>query len=80
MMLAISPEAQDMLRRILSSGRYKNEDEIVKEALKLLISRDQLRADIEVGISELDSVARLEAGEVFRRMEKKSRDLSSSAE
>jgi Arc/MetJ-type ribon-helix-helix transcriptional regulator len=77
-LLAISPEVEELVRLVLSSGRYKDEDEIIREALKLLISRDKLRADIEVGISELDSGARLEAGEVFRRLEEKISDLSSS--
>lgn len=59
MAITIPKELQAFVSRSVASGRFRSEDEAVQEGLKLLQDResklDALRADLRVGIDQLDA-------------------------
>jgi len=72
MNIAIPGELQQFVSQGISSGRFRSEDEAVREGLMLLRNREEklavLRKDIELGIEALDeghsqplSIERIEA-------------------
>jgi antitoxin ParD1/3/4 len=62
MNLSLRPEHQQLIESQISSGRYTNPDEIIAEALDLLIKRDrynlwveEVRHKVEAAAASLDS-------------------------
>jgi antitoxin ParD1/3/4 len=61
MNLSLRPEHQQLIESQINSGRYTNSDEIIAEALELLIKRDrynlwveEVRHKVEVAAESLD--------------------------
>ncbi|MEP3480589.1 MAG: type II toxin-antitoxin system ParD family antitoxin [Fuerstiella sp.] len=58
MAVTIPEELQSFVSRSVASGRFRSEEEAVTEALSLLqqpeAKLDALRADLQVGIDQLD--------------------------
>ncbi|MHC4181586.1 MAG: ribbon-helix-helix domain-containing protein [Planctomycetota bacterium] len=69
----VSPENEQFIRHELESGTYRNRGELLDEAVHLLKRRRELQRDIQAGIDSGPSIA---GSEVFRRLEKKARDLA----
>lgn len=69
MSVNVSPELEQIIAQLLARGGYRNEDELLGEALQLLCKRDELRADIRAGIDSLDRGEGIPAEEVFREMD-----------
>ena len=40
----LTPQLEDLVRRKVSSGRYNSASEVVREALRLMEARDELRS------------------------------------
>ena len=59
MSLVIPPEFQPFVRSGVASGRFRSEEEAVREGLDLLRRREQkleaLRADLQIGIDDLEA-------------------------
>ncbi len=59
MAISIPDELQTFVSRGVASGRFRSEDEAVREGLNLLRQREEkleaLRADLQVGIDQLDA-------------------------
>lgn len=63
MNISLTPELEKLLSDRVRSGRYRSASEVVREALRLLLERDELqqlrrahlKAQIEVGIADLDA-------------------------
>jgi antitoxin ParD1/3/4 len=56
MVVTLSPQAEELIRRRLEMGSYRDADEVIKEALQALDERDRLvrlRAAIAVGDAQL---------------------------
>lgn len=61
MNLSLKPEHQQLIESQISSGRYTNSDELIAEALELLIKRDrynlwveEVRHKVEAAAASLD--------------------------
>jgi Arc/MetJ-type ribon-helix-helix transcriptional regulator len=54
-----------VVARLISEGRFRDEGEIVAEGLRLVLLRENLDADIQAGIDDLDAGNRIEASEAF---------------
>ena len=68
----LNPFVQDLV----ASGSFRDENEVVIEGLRLLKSREQLRADVNAGIAQLEAGHRLDGEEVFARLEERARRLA----
>ena len=76
MSVQITPEVEGLVRSIMSDGRYRDEAEVLSEALRLLQNRDRLRAEINDGIAELDRGERIDADTVFAELDQKASKLT----
>lgn len=73
MSVTIPQEYAAFIRDSVASGRFGSEDEVVFEALRLLQRHEQklaaLRADIQVGLDDLDAgdASELDVEDIIRR-------------
>jgi antitoxin ParD1/3/4 len=77
MLITIPPEFTSFIRESIESGRFRSEDEVVSEALRLLQRHEQklaaLRADLQVGLDEIAAgkVMELDVEDIKRRGRKR---------
>jgi antitoxin ParD1/3/4 len=60
MNISLTPQLEKLVNDRVKSGLYTSASEVIREALRLLDSRDrgmaqQLRADVEAGLRQLDA-------------------------
>ena len=75
MSVQITPELEGLVQSIFQSGNYRDESEVLGEALRLLEKRERLRRDIDAGIRQLDEGQGIDGDEVFERLERKARAI-----
>lgn len=76
MNVSLTPELEQLIRDRVASGRYTSASEVVREALRLLAERDELRelrlaevrAKVAAGLASLDRGEALDGDEVFNRL------------
>jgi antitoxin ParD1/3/4 len=71
----IPSDLNPFVQQMISCGAYRDENELLIEGLRLLRSREQLRADVNAGIDQLQSGEGLDGDEVFARLEERARRL-----
>ena len=65
---------------LVASGQYSSANEAVTEGVRLLMARQQLRADIQKGIDELDAGKGIDGDVVFAELRKRAQKVMESAE
>jgi predicted transcriptional regulator len=75
----LSPENAEYIQAAVERGAYRDERQALDEAVALLKTRDALRSDVTAGISQADQGQLLPAEAVFARLEKRAREIESSA-
>lgn len=78
-MADISPESSNYISHVVELGIYPDAETALEEAVGLLKRRDQLRADVQVGIRQADRGELLPAAEVFRRLEERVTEIEAQA-
>ena len=53
MNLNLPAEANEFVKGLVAQGKYQNEEAAVVDGIRLLMGREKLRADIQVGIDQL---------------------------
>jgi len=76
MNVEIPSELNPFVQQMISLGSYRNENEMLIEGLRLLKSRDELRADVNAGIEQLEAGQGLDGEQVLARLEERVRHLS----
>ena len=76
MSVQITPELDDLVQSILRRGQYRDENEVLGEALRLLERRDQLRRDVNAGIRQLEEGRGVEGEDVFAGLETKAQAIT----
>jgi antitoxin ParD1/3/4 len=69
MTINLSHEMDQFVKELVVSGQYSSEDEAVAEGLRLLMSREQLKAEIAKGVRELDEGLGIDEDDVFAEVE-----------
>ena len=54
MNLNLPAEANEFVKGLVAQGKYQNEEAAVVDGIRLLMGREKLRAEIQVGINQLD--------------------------
>ena len=67
------------VEKLISEGRFGNEAEVVAEGLRLIVMRDNLHADIQAGLNDLDAGNRIDAGEVYAEARRRIESLENEA-
>ena len=62
MNVSLTPEFEELIRRKLATGMYKNAAEVVREGLRLLAEEDEWKAEVRRKIAE--GMKQLRAGQV----------------
>jgi putative addiction module CopG family antidote len=65
MSVEIPPSYSSVVERLIAEGKFRNEEEVVAEGLRLIVLRDKLDQDIQAGIDELEAGDRMEASQVY---------------
>ncbi len=73
MNVSLTPHLEQIVQQRVASGLYTSSSEVIREALRLLESRDQLhnatierlRSEIAIGINQADSGQLVPGDEVF---------------
>jgi Arc/MetJ-type ribon-helix-helix transcriptional regulator len=63
MTLELTPEQIASIQAFVRTGAYRNEVDVIDQALKSLLERDQLRRKIQEGIDDLENGRYKEYGE-----------------
>jgi predicted transcriptional regulator len=75
----ISAENEQYLQCLVERGVYRDRAAAIDDAVALLMRRDQLRSDVQAGITQADSGQLLNAEDVFRRLEERARQIEAQA-
>jgi antitoxin ParD1/3/4 len=75
MNVQIPPDLNPFVEQMISCGNFRDENEILIEGLRLLRSREQLRADVNAGVEQLEKGQGIDGNEVFSRLEARARQL-----
>lgn len=65
MSVQIPPDFDPSIRKLITEGRFRDENEIVAEGIRLVLRQDQLEKAVQAGLDDLDSGNRIEASEVY---------------
>jgi antitoxin ParD1/3/4 len=79
MNIDLPADAAQFIERLVAAGQYKSADEAVTDGVRLLMSRQQLRAEIQKGIDELDAGKGIEGKEVFAELRERAKKLTEQA-
>jgi antitoxin ParD1/3/4 len=77
MNVEIPADLTPFVEQMLSQGTYRSETEILVDGLRLLRTKEQLRIDVDAGITQLENGEGLDGDEVFGRLEERARQLGS---
>ena len=80
MNIELPADAAQFVEELVASGQYKSANEAVAEGVRLLMSRQQLRADVQKGIDELDAGQGINGDVVFAELRERAKKLMESAE
>ena len=68
MQIDLPVDAAQFIQGLVASGQYQSADEAIADGVRLLMDRQQLRADIQKGIDELDAGQGIEGEKVFAEL------------
>jgi len=68
MNVQLPSDAMQFIEGLVASGEYESAEEAVADGVRLLMSRQRLRADIQKGIDELDTGLGVDGEEVFAEL------------
>lgn len=79
MEIELPNDAVRFIEGLVASGAYPSLDEAVTDGVRLLMIRQQLQAEIQKGIDELDAGQGVEGDSVFAELRRRSRNLAKQA-
>ena len=80
MNIELPADAEQFVEGLVASGQYKSVNEAVAEGVRLLMSRQQLRTEIQKGVDELDAGEGIDGDVVFGELRERAQKLMESAE
>lgn len=80
MNIDLPADAAQFIDGLVAAGQYRSADEAVVEGVRLLMSRQQLQADIQKGVDELDAGKGMDGKQVFAEMRDRANKLLEQTE
>ncbi len=68
MNIELPSDAVQFIEGLVASGEYQSAEEAIAEGVRLLMSRQKLRAEIEQGVDQLDSGQGIDGKQVFSEL------------
>jgi Arc/MetJ-type ribon-helix-helix transcriptional regulator len=68
-----------VVQMLIADGRYRDEEEVVAEGLRLVLMQDKLREDLQVGLDALNAGNRIEASEAYAEARRRIRAVEDQA-
>jgi antitoxin ParD1/3/4 len=78
MRIELPTDAIQFVEGLVASGQFESADDAIAEGVRLLMGRQQLRADMQKGIDELDAGQGINGEEVFADLRERARKVSES--
>ncbi|MEJ7594436.1 MAG: hypothetical protein WKF77_23115 [Planctomycetaceae bacterium] len=72
-------DAMHFVKGLVASGEFELANEAVTEGVRLLMSRQRLRADIQKGVNELDAGLGMDGEEMFADLRARAKAAVESA-
>ena len=79
MNVQLPSDTMQFIEGLVASGEYESADEAVADGVRLLMNRQQLRADIQKGIDELDAGLGVDGEEVFAELRARAKAVGENA-
>ena len=79
MNIELPSDAMKFVEGLVASGEYNSANDAVVDGVRLLMSRQQLRADIQKGIDELDAGLGIDGKEVFAELRERAKSVVEKA-
>ena len=73
MNIQLPSDAMKFVESLVAAGEYDSANDAVVDGVRLLMSRQQLRADIQKGIDELDAGLGIDGDEVFTELRERAK-------
>jgi putative addiction module CopG family antidote len=54
MTIQLTPEQSKSIQTLVQSGAYRDDGQVIDEAIRLLVQREQLRVEIQRGIEDIE--------------------------
>ena len=80
MNVQLSPDAMQFVEGLVASGQFESAEAAVAAGVQLLKSQQQLRAEIQKGIDELDAGQGIDGEIVFAELRERAKNAMESAE
>ena len=71
MSVEIPSNYSPIVARLIAEGKFRNEEEVVAEGLRLVVMREELDKDIQAGLDDLEAGNRVEASEVYAEAQRR---------
>lgn len=78
MHLNLPTDINDFVKGLVSQGRFDSEESAVVEGVRLLMTREKLRAEIQTGVDQLDNGQWSDEETVFREVNAEIDEIESS--
>lgn len=76
--LNLPSEINDFVKGLVSQGRFDSEESVVVEGVRLLMTREKLRSEIQTGVDQLDNGRWSDEETVFAEVNAEIDDIESS--
>lgn len=75
MKINLPADQQTFIEDLVQSGRFASADEAISECVRLLVTREQLRQRIEIGIEQADRGELIDHDTVFANLRSRAAEI-----
>ena len=65
------------VQKLIADGKFQDENEVIAEGIRLVVAREQLHADIQAGIDQVDRGEGIDAEQVYAEARRRIKAIES---